>query len=885
MFFQKREEKFNRIKEILVELYGQKGAEERFSIIELKTREFLGNRTGRQKRESEEFNPNKPYDRLSGKIFVIAYPDNVYSDLEYPLLTLKKTLNKWFPSIKGIHILPERTMSHSEVWPQDFFPFCSIDNSNKIFDSLQKKGILDENRLVTDSFEKLIDNFIKEELPEVIDEKTSLTGNRVKTVLQSVRNSHFNDGGFSQKTRAEVDPRFGLNSHLEDITEEYSTMLDFVVNHLDVDNDSLEEFRKGNNDGQAFLIIYRDRYKQLLADRVLEKTFRPRPFPLFTGMRKYPLENLDGTHFSPEKCTAEMNRIFTANELEPLDSRLINFLSIYFKIENEQGLTAEDKRIFRDFDQYIKEMGIDTTSFWLDSVIQARQRVFNKSIIPHMEAFMEKMGFDPAYADIFVNDGDHVFGREFYIYTTFSESQADVNPLSIEGFRMIIEDLFHLLSSGSLTMMRMDAIKYLWKEIGKKNFDMEEGNKLIEVIRLLMSAVSPATLPLDEINSPDPVVYQMAKDGGFAYLFGQVNAVPAAFNEGTLEPLILFNKTKREKCPPNLLPFVMLSTHDGRSIQGLGVQRTDGHVSVSQFYHLKDIVESRGGKPKFRSVTPGEIPGDTFRKVFSEAVIGDSFEKVADLFDPQVLKKEDIYRLKEQPVEESDLLEELAVRLNQDVRTLTGSPAIDYFIQWIVYGRTAYELCCTTRSAFSQTDSYGNSLTDEEEALRLVVAQLFVLTQGQDVPAIYFNDLLGLENDNQSYNLSGRPRDLNRHKNRLEEMEELIENDAFTGTYVKKLNEILKLRAEDPAFYPGSKNFSFSAISNTIFLNHPWAENHHSFILGNIVNEEKTIAIESSQLASFPGKYLKDQLTNERYEIENGICKITFKPFDYMWLK
>jgi hypothetical protein len=884
MYFQKREDKFNRIKEILEELYGKEGAKECYSIIELNAGEFLESRTEEQRKESEKFNPENPYEELKGKIFAIAYPDNVYTDNEYPLVTLKNTLNKWFPSIKGIHILPERTMSHSEVWPQDFFSFTTIDLSVKIFHALQNEGILDKNRLVTDRFEELIDSFIEKDLQAIVQENKASIGKKIKAVLRGVRNSHFNDGGFSQKTRAEVDPRFGLNTHLEDITKEYSTMLDFVVNHLDVDNDYLEQFRRGNNDGEAFLIIYRDRYKQLQGDRILEKTFRPRPFPLFTGMRKYPLEELDGTLSTPEKYTTEMNRIFTANGLEPLDPRLIRFMSIYFKVENDQGLTAEDKRIFRDFDTYTEEKGIDTAPFWQDSLIQARQRVFNKNHIPHMEAFMEKLSFDPAYADIFMNDGDHVFGREFYVYTTFSESQADVNPLSIEGFRMIIEDLFHLLASGSLTMMRMDAIKYLWKEIGKKNFDMEEGNRLIEVIRLLMSAVSPATLPLDEINSPDPVVYQMARDGGFAYLFGQVNAVPTAFNEGSLEPLIRFNRTKNEKCPSNLLPFVMLSTHDGRSVQGLGVQRTDGHVTIKQFYHLKDIVESRGGKPKFRSVTPGEIPGDTFRKVFTEAGYDGSIEKLTGLFDSEVLKKEDICRLREQPVEESDLLEELALRLGQDVRTLAGSPAIDYFIQWIVYGRTAYELCCTTRSAFSQNDGAGNSLTEEEEALRLVVAQLFVLTQGQDVPAIYFNDLIGLENDNLSYSLSGRPRDLNRHKNRLEEMENLIKKDDFTGIYVKKLNEILSLRAEDEAFYPGSENFRFTALGDKVFLNHPWAQNNHSFILGNIENQENTIVLKSSDLEPFTGDKLKDKFTGNIYRLEDGVYKIQLKPYGYMWL-
>ncbi|MBB6478579.1 hypothetical protein [Spirochaeta isovalerica] len=876
---------FTRIKKLLIDLYGDDGGRTRFDLLKEKADAFLNSRSEKQIRDSLSFDPAKPYEALKGKIFVIAYPDNVYTDNKYPLMTLKRTLKDWFPSIRGMHILPERTMSHNDIWPQDIYRFCDHLKANLIVRKLQEDGILDDNRIISDDYESLIGKFMSESLPELAGDDMEILKKELPVILDAAWNSHFNDGGFSQKTRAVVDPRFGENRHLEDLTGSFSTMLDFVVNHLDMDNDYLEEFRRGNNDGEAFVIIYRDEYRQLKADGVLNKTFRPRPFPLFTGMRKYPVTDLDGKCLTPDECAVEMNRIFTANDLEPLDERLIRFMSIYFKIENDQGLTSEDKRIFNAFEQYAAEKKIDTSAFWEDSQIQARQKVINYKRLPDMEALMEEFGLSIKYADIFMNDSDHVFGREFYIYTTFSESQADVNPLTLDGFNMIVEDLFHLLSSGSLTMMRMDAIKYLWKEIGKKNFDMEEGNKLIEVIRTLMKIVSPSTLPLDEINSPDPVVYSMARDGGFAYLFGQVNAVPIAFNEGSLEPLIRFNKTRNEQCPENLLPFVMLSTHDGRSVQGLGVQRSDGHVSIGQFYNLKDTVESRGGKPKFRSVAKGEISGDTFRKVFTEAGYEKKLDRLSGLFDRNLIGQEDLYRLRDNDWEESDLLEEMASILDEDVRDLAGSPAVDYFIQWIIYGRTAYELCCTTRSSFSLTDSSGNTLTEDEEARRMVLAQLFVLTQGQDVPAIYFNDLIGLENDFKSFELSGRPRDLNRHKNRLDEMVDLIKNDPFTGAYVEKLNEILKLRAEDRSFAPGEGSFRFSVLSDTVFLHHPWHSGEHSFIVGNIVNREETVTLSVEELGDRVSQSLTDQISGRIYKAEEGRFQLSLEPYGYLWLK
>ena len=193
-------------------------------------------------------------------------------------------------------------------------------------------------------------------------------------------------------------------------------------------------------------------------------------------------------------------------------------------------------------------------------------------------------------------------------------------------------------------MMRMDAIKYLWKEIGEKNFDMDEGNKLIEVIRLFLTLAAPDTIPLDEVNSCDQDVYRMGAEGGFAYLFGQVNALPVAMNSANLRPLERLTTTMAEQRPDNLLLFVTLSTHDGRSIQGIGIDRTDGHVSLREFSELSKVAEAAGGKVKYRAVQPGRIPSETFDKICGEMRVPPSnfsklFRKEGDdivLLDPAV---------------------------------------------------------------------------------------------------------------------------------------------------------------------------------------------------------------------------------------------------------
>lgn len=867
------------IKDILFELYGKEVGLTNYNYLISVAGIYLQT-LGKEEIDSyAAFKKDTPYEGLKGKIFAISYPDNIYNDSDPTLRTLGSVLEEYFPSIKGIHILPERVISHADVWPQDFFSFMPKENALELVHNLQNSGVLNEDRCVTSKYEEVADSFIRN-LPE-----------KVVDVLDKAFNSHFNDGGFSQVTRSIVDPRFGDVGDIRDLTKNYSVMLDYVVNHVDIDSDVLNSFKKGTNSGDAFIIISSSEYQTMKNDGSLYKTFRPRPFPLYTGMRKYPVQD------------SNMNKYFSDKGLENLDLRIVNFLSIYFMVENDQGLTAEDKRTFSAFQNWLDENGFNGSKLFTESPLQANQKIFNINTIATMGDLLKTIGLTSEYADVFTRNDDSVYGEKFFVYTTFSESQADINPMTPDGFKMIIDDLYHLLSSGKLSMMRMDAIKYLWKEKGKKNFDMPQGNKFIALMRKLMALTSPGVLPLDEINSPDPIVYEMSKGGVFAYLFGPVNSTIAAFNDGTLKPLENYYNLYKEKVPDNFVPFVMLSTHDGRSVQGLGVHRTDGHVSIQQFYNLKNIIEKQKGQAKYRSVPVGEISADTFKKVMKESGLTGFKKELSCLFidDPlgtngSTAQKESgtIYVLKKDLIDREKLLLKMTELTGMDLQSLSSIPAVDYFLKWIIDGKTIYELCSTTRSSLDFDDLSGLKIDPVLEANRLALAQGFVLTIGQSVPAIYFNDLLGIKNDLHGFKTSGKPRDLNRHKSYFPDMKLSDSDDPFYKAYLSLLNKILELRSSDNAFYPGSDSFEFLALTDTLFINHPFYGGSHSFIFGNISENTVTYklnlltlqGIDDNWLDSKKDNSLADGITGLKYLIdEQKFLNLEIPAYGMVWLK
>ena len=128
---------------ILVDLYGSHDGGEHYRYIE----HALEKHSCRSSPDAP--GAENPYAHVAGKIFAICYPDNVYDSSAPTLETLGYVLERHFPWINGIHLLPERLMSHDDVQPQDLLHLMPAAPANDLIAHLKNRELLDDSGMLT----------------------------------------------------------------------------------------------------------------------------------------------------------------------------------------------------------------------------------------------------------------------------------------------------------------------------------------------------------------------------------------------------------------------------------------------------------------------------------------------------------------------------------------------------------------------------------------------------------------------------------------------------------------------------------------------------------------------------------------------------------------
>lgn len=87
------------------------------------------------------------------------------------------------------------------------------------------------------------------------------------------------------------------------------------------------------------------------------------------------------------------------------------------------------------------------------------------------------------------------------VWTTFSEDQMDLNYANPAVLLEIIELLFFYIEKGA-EIIRLDAIAYLWKEIGTSSIHLPQTHRLIKLFRAILDLGAPDILLITETNVP-----------------------------------------------------------------------------------------------------------------------------------------------------------------------------------------------------------------------------------------------------------------------------------------------------------------------------------------------------------------------------------------------
>jgi len=188
-----------------------------------------------------------------------------------------------------------------------------------------------------------------------------------------------------------------------------------------------------------------------------------------------------------------------------------------------------------------------------------------------------------------------------HLWTTFSDDQIDLNFAEPDVLLEMIDILLFYLCQGA-RIIRLDAIAYLWKELGTPCIHLPETHMVVKLMRDLTDALAPGTILLTETNVPHEENASYFGNGDEAQMVYQFSLAPLlleALLSGNTDLLVDW-LTHMEPTPPGTTVLNFTASHDG-----IGVRPLEGLMRPERFDRLIDMVKKRGGRVSMKQNADG----------------------------------------------------------------------------------------------------------------------------------------------------------------------------------------------------------------------------------------------------------------------------------------
>lgn len=191
-----------------------------------------------------------------------------------------------------------------------------------------------------------------------------------------------------------------------------------------------------------------------------------------------------------------------------------------------------------------------------------------------------------------LNEVKKISGKTVHVWTTFSADQIDLNYKSIDVLEKMVEVLLYYVNQGA-RILRLDAIAYLWKEIGTNCIHLTQTHDLVKLFRKILDLVAPDVMILSETNVPHNENISYFGDGS--------NEAQMVYNF-TLPPLLFYSFVKEDSTALSTWAkglhlesesntfFNFTASHDG-----IGVRPLEGILPNDEIKELIEIVKENGG--------------------------------------------------------------------------------------------------------------------------------------------------------------------------------------------------------------------------------------------------------------------------------------------------
>ncbi len=257
--------------------------------------------------------------------------------------------------------------------------------------------------------------------------------------------------------------------------------------------------------------------------------------------------------------------------------------------------------------------------------ITAHFHLMFDAVINHISSkskeFQEFLKGNPAYKDYFIvagpdTDISRVFRPRalplltqfqtergpFSVWTTFSADQIDLNFKNPEVLLFIIEVLLLYIVNGA-SMIRLDAIAYLWKESGTNCLHLPQTHMVVKLFRDIFKQVAPHVKILTETNVPhrENISYfgNGEDEAQMVYNFALPPLTAYSIITGDATPLTLWSRTLE---PPSINTYFynFTASHDG-----IGILPAKDLLTNEQIEDIIKTTEKRGGRVSYKSNPDG----------------------------------------------------------------------------------------------------------------------------------------------------------------------------------------------------------------------------------------------------------------------------------------
>ena len=191
-----------------------------------------------------------------------------------------------------------------------------------------------------------------------------------------------------------------------------------------------------------------------------------------------------------------------------------------------------------------------------------------------------------------------IFNQSYYLWRTFSPDQIDLNFKNPSVLIQFIKIMIHLINNG-VTIFRLDAIAYLWKESGTKCINLKQTHEIIKLLRNISNLLNIQTTIITETNLPENENLSYFGKNDEANWIYNFSLPPLLIHAFLFENSSYLNKwsknlpnTKNENCYLNFI-----ASHDG-----IGIRPTEGLLNKKTLNNFLARLKKNGSKFSYRKV-------------------------------------------------------------------------------------------------------------------------------------------------------------------------------------------------------------------------------------------------------------------------------------------